>query len=45
LFQGGPDNKGKFVFTHEDPVFIRHRIQRIRPRPPYRLPYHTDRRS
>ncbi len=45
LFQSGPDNKGKLVFTHEDPAYIRHRIQRIRPRPPYRLPYHTDRRA
>jgi hypothetical protein len=45
LFQGGPTNIGHLMLTHRDPQFMRARLQRIRPRPPYRLPYHTDRRS
>jgi len=45
LFRGGPTNIGHIRLIHQNPEFMRARLQRIRPRPPYRLPYHTDRRT
>jgi len=41
-FRTGHENTGYLILTHNDPNFF---TTTTRPRPPYRLPYHTDRRA
>ena len=41
-FRTGHEHTGYLMLTHNDPNFF---TTTARPRPPYRLPYHTDRRA